>query len=61
MTRDIAEGLRDGYACWELAIACMREAGVRRKAFKPRDENERRQASEGPVPPAQLAAVVERP
>ncbi len=44
-----AEFASDSYRCWELAIACLRENGVRRGDYAPVNERERRQAAEGPV------------
>ena len=55
MTR--AELASDSYRSWELAIQCLREEGVRRGEFKPRNNDERRWAAEGPLPPYRLSSI----
>jgi hypothetical protein len=55
MTR--ADLARDSYGSWSLAIACLREQGVRAGRYQPRNEIERRQAAEGPVNPSRLTSV----
>ncbi len=55
MTR--ADLARDSYRSWELAVACLRERGVRSGAFQPVNDIERRWASEGPVSVSRLASV----
>lgn len=47
----------DGLACYELAIAAMREQGVRSGKLPPTNETERRWAAEGPLPVHKLATV----
>jgi len=55
MTRE--EAARDSYGSWSLAIACLREQGVRQGRYQPRDDIERQWASEGPVEPSRLMSV----
>ena len=55
MTRE--ELARDSYRCWELAIACLREQGVRRGDYVPVNEKERLWAAEGRVGPSSLASM----
>lgn len=38
---------RNSYECWRLAIAAMREIGIRKGDFAPRDRQEEGWASEG--------------
>lgn len=46
----------NGAAEYEHALRCARERGVRAGNFPPRNDVERRQAAEGPVPHALLDA-----
>ncbi len=55
MTRE--EAHRDSYGSWSLAIACLREQGVRSGAFQPVNDIERQWASEGPVAVSRLSSV----
>lgn len=51
-----SEEARDSYASWQLAIAILREKGVRSGLYAPRADNpdELRWAAEGPRPSEQL-------
>lgn len=51
-----SEEARDSYASWQLAIAVLREKGVRSGLYAPRADHpdEVRWAAEGPRPPEQL-------
>jgi len=44
----------DGFRCYALAHAALREIGVRDRRFPPMDDTERRWAAEGPRPVALL-------
>lgn len=47
----------NSHASYLLAIAALREKGVRDGIYAPRDDKERRQAAEGPVSHDKLDAV----
>ena len=55
MTRE--EIARDSFGSWSLAIAALRECGVRSGQYEPRNDIERRQANQGPRPPHELDVV----
>jgi len=55
MTRE--EAHRDSYGSWALAIACLREQGVRAGRYRPVNDTERQWASEGPVESSRLMSV----
>jgi len=44
----------DGFRCYQLAHAALREIGVRQGVFPPMNDTERRWLSEGPRPIEQL-------
>jgi hypothetical protein len=46
----------DAYRSWAVAIAAMREQGIREGRITPETSLERTWAAEGPVPPQQLHA-----
>lgn len=46
--------------CYSLAVRCIREQKVRCGEYPPRNEDERRQASEGPVPTRRLDALKQK-
>lgn len=48
---------KDAQRCYGLAIDAIRERCVRNGDVKPIDDNERRQAEEGPRPDNQLDCV----
>lgn len=52
-----ADRHRDSYGSWSLAIAALREQGVRSGQYKPRDDKERQQRAEGPRKASELDVV----
>lgn len=47
----------DSLGCYDLAIASLREQRIRSGEYEPRDDQERRQALQGPCPPPDLDTV----
>ncbi len=52
-----SEKAQDSYGSWSLAIACLREQGVRSGVFQPVNDIERRWRREGPVAVSRLSSV----
>jgi hypothetical protein len=55
-----ADKARDSYLSWSIAIACLREMGVRRGDYPPVDDRERRWAAEGPREAGELESLKEK-
>ncbi len=53
----VVDRARDSYGSWSLAIACLREQGIRSGKYWPINETERRQAAEGPVDVRRLSSL----
>lgn len=48
---------KNAYGCWELAMAVLRERGVRAGVYTPKDAQEARQQAEGPIPESRYDAM----
>lgn len=57
MTEQPYDAAQDGRQCYALAVAALREQGVREGRYPPQTRDECRWAAEGPVPSNRLEAL----